>query len=459
MYPQIQRAQPLRRAAWLAALGCLLVAEGLALDRSYLWAAPLACALLAVVAVDIPLAAFLGMTLLVRVLTDNLAAAGSRYSGSLNLSGAIAVLFIVVAAGLLARHRRGARVFCLASIWLAVFTAVALQSHGASGDTIREGVRELSILALAAIVLNSRRPLKVGTVTRLVQFVGLLPALIALAQLATHTGADVEGQIRADGTFAHPNGAAMFFAILASVSLWRYMEAGRRRSDAVFLALYALATVATYSLTGLAALLAMLIALGTLRPGSARLKLGAYAAVVLIIVAFIATPLGAERIAQESSTRLGSAQTRGTANTSLAWRLYKWGTLIPEWERSPVVGQGLGATVTAEGNSEDVTAGKVPHNEYLRYLVETGIVGLAIIVAALVALVRALARRRRLPGLPDGGALGIALVIGCLVNAAADNTILYSNTGYLLAVILAAVLSSRPAAAVTVAGRSQPWAR
>ena len=453
--PAWRVAPPATRGAWTRArtsarLLCLVVVlagEGFALAHSTAWAVPLLCGLLIVAAVDIPLLPFLAVTLLARVLTDNLASAGSRYSASVNLSGAIAGLLILVAVGLLARFRRGSIAISLGALWLALFTLLAARTHGASGETLREGVREGSILALAAIACNSRGVLNVRAVTRLAQLVGLVPALLALYQLATHTGANVEGQIRSEGTFSHPNGAAMFFAIVAGISLWRYMELGRRRADGLLAALFALATISTFSLTGLAGLLAILMALGALRAGSLRVKLGAFAAAAVVIAGFLATPLGSARLASESATRLSSAQTRGTANSSFAWRLYKWGTLIPQWERSPVIGGGLGTTVTAEGNSEDVTAGKVPHNEYLRYLVETGVLGLGILLVALVALFRALARRRA-AGSPDAGLLGIALLAGCLVNGLADNTILYSNTGYLMALVLGAVLSL-PARAAT----------
>jgi O-antigen ligase len=436
----------LRIALWLGLLSCILIAQGIAITQSYIWAAPLVCLLLVALAADLPLVPLLGLTLLVRVITDELSSSTSRYSASLNLSGAIAVLLILVALGMLLRHRRGVWPAVLAVLWLSVWTAIAMLSHGASGETVREGVREASIVALAVIVYNSRGVLNVSVVTRLIQLVGLASALLALYQLATHTGLQVAGQIRSNGTFSHPNGAAMFFAIATATSVWRYIEYSHRRADTFFAVIYAAATIATFSLTGLAGLLAMLMAIGTLRPGSVRLKLGAYVVAGLVLVAFAATPLGAERLANESSTRVSSAQTRGTANTSLAWRLYKWGTLIPVWEQAPLVGHGLGTTVTVEGTSENVTAGKVPHNEYLRYLVETGMIGLLILLWATTILIRRLALRRRIPGEVDTGTLGIAIIIGCLVNAAADNTILYSNTGYLVALIVGAVLCLPPRA-------------
>jgi O-antigen ligase len=439
----------LRVALWLGGLICVLAAEGAAITQSYLWAAPLVGVLIVAVAVELPLAPFLGLTLLVRILTDaSLSSATIRHTGSLNLSGGIALLFILVAAGLLIRRRRGVGPAVAATLWLCLWTVIAVGSHGASTETVREGVREVSIVALAVIVVNAGKALSLSTVTRLIQIVGVAAALVAIYQLGTHSGLVINREIRANGTFTHPNGAAMFFAIATTGSLWRYLDDGRRRLDLLLAALFATATIATFSLSGLAALLAMLMAFGAARPGSFQLKFGAYAVAAIIVVGFLATPLGGERIAKESSTSLKSAQVRGAANTSLAWRFYKWGTLIPQWEQSPFLGQGLGTTVTAEGTSENVSAGRVPHNEYIRYLVETGVIGLAILMWVLVILIRRLAERRRIPGVPNGGTLGIAIVAGCLVNALADNTLLYTTTGYAAALILAAVLASpgRPVA-------------
>ena len=61
---------------------------------------------------------FLGAALLVRVLSDDLSSPDSRYSGSLNLSGGIAVLFVLVAVGLLSRRRHGVLPVVVAVLWL-----------------------------------------------------------------------------------------------------------------------------------------------------------------------------------------------------------------------------------------------------------------------------------------------------------------------------------------------------
>lgn len=390
-----------------------------------------------------PLVAFLGATLLVRVLTDDLSSPDSRYSGSLNLSGGIAVLFILVAGGLLLRRRRGVPPTVLAVLWLCVWTAIAVSTRGASTETLREGVREVSVIALAVIVYNARGAVTVPTATRLVQLVGFAPALLALYQLATHTGMDIGGHLRSNGTFAQPNSAVMFFAIAVTASLWRYLDYGRRRSDALLVTLFAAAVIATFSVDGLITLLAMMVAFGTLHPGPLRDKLVPYMVGGLVVLVFFATPLGAQRLVKESSTSVATAEGR-KPNTDLAWRLHKWKTLIPNWERSPLFGQGLGTTTTEEGGDE--FAGTPPLNEYVRYLVETGVVGFIILLWALTVLIRRLVRRRRIPGTPDAGTfnaatLALVVIAGCLVNSLADNTFLNSPTSYAAALIVVAVLS------------------
>jgi O-antigen ligase len=388
----------------------------------------------------------LGAILLVRVLTDDLSMRGSRYSGALNLSGAIAVVFILAAICVLLAGGRGARPAALAALWLCVWIAVAVGTRGASTETLRDGVREGSVLALALLVYNMRG-MTVASATRLLQWVGAVSALIALYQLATHTGMDVGDLVRPNGTFAHPNSAVMFFAITTVASLWRYLDHGRHWSDAVFTALFAGAAVATTSIDGVVSLVVMMVAFGLLHPGGVGAKLVPCALAAVVALVFLLTPLGTQHIAKETSTNIAAAE-RGEANSSLAWRVKKWKSLLPTWESSPVFGQGLGTTTTVRSIPGHRLAAALPHNEYLRYLVETGVVGLAALLAGVGYLLRGLLRRRSFFAAPATDAfnapgLAIAIVLGCLMNALADNTFLDSPTCYAAALLVIAVLGMR----------------
>lgn len=396
---------------------------------------------------NLGLVLFLSTTLLVRVLTDDLSSPGSRHSGSLNLSGAIAVMFSFVAIGLLLRHRKGMLPTILATSWLGVWTAIAVHTSGASAETLREGVRETSVLALAVIVYNARGSITVPIATRIIQLTGLVPALVAIYQFITHTGMGVAGHLRANGTFAQPNSAVMFFGLAFIVSLWRYLDYGRSRPDALLAALFAAAGIATLGIDGLITTLAMLVGFGVLHPGPFRVRLVPFVIAGTIVVAFFATPLGTQRVIKESSTSVAAAR-RGEPNSDLAWRLHKWETLMPDWERSPLLGQGLGTTTTEEAIPGNRFTGYPPHNEYVRYLVETGLVGFAILVGALTILIRTLLRRRRQmvgtigTGTFNAPSLAVIVIVGCLVNALTDNTLLNSPTCYAAALIVVAVLSS-----------------
>lgn len=385
----------------------------------------------------------LGVLLVLRVLWDDRSATDSRHTGSINVSAAIAVLLIVVAAGLLLRHRRGVVTTTLAVLWLCVWTAIAVHTNGLSGETLREGVREVSVVALAVIVYNSYTVITMPVATRLVQLAGFIPAALAVYQVLSHTGLDVAGNVRSNGTFAHPNSAAMFFAIAMLASIWLYLDYGRRRTDALLAALFGAALIATFSIDGLISLVTMLVIFGALRIGFVGTKLVPWTIAALMALAFFATPLGSKRVAGETTTSLAAAE-RGETTSTLDTRLYRWKTLLPEWERSPIVGRGIGTTTTTENTTANHLNGLLPHNEYIRYLVETGFLGLVLLLVGLTLLVRSILRKRayRVAVLGANAAtLAIAVVSGCLINSLADNTLLNSPTCYAAALIVGAVLA------------------
>jgi O-antigen ligase len=436
---------------WPLALLLVLVAQGAAISHSYVLAAPLLGLLVIAVAVDVPLVPVVGAALFARVLTDDLSTATSRYSSSLNPSALIAGFFILIAVGLVVRRRQSLTPAFLIGVWLAVWTAIAVISQGASAVVVREGVRELSIVAVGFIAYESRGALNLPTAVRIVQVVGLYSALLALYQLATHSGAMIGGFERAFGTFSHPNSAAVYFSIAAMASLWRYLDGGRNRLDAAFAGLYVAAVIATFSLGGFLGLLVMFAAFGIMRSGSRRLKIGVCVLVGLLVAAFLATPLGSERVESESSASTAASASPGEGS-SLDWRFHRWQALIPEWEKAPLLGQGLGTKVSEEAPSPNSYTSRLPHSEYVRYLVETGVFGVAFLIAAVATLFRGLRRQRRGRDPGNAAAFGSALALGLLVNALAANTLLYTPAAYAAALILGAVLSS----AAGLRRRSEP---
>jgi O-antigen ligase len=151
------------------------------------------------------------------------------------------------------------------------------------------------------------------------------------------------------------------------------------------------------------------------------------------VIGFLLSPLGAERVSEFVSLDLSGAS--GERN-SLEWRIGRWQDVLTYWEQSPIVGVGYGA---AAGGA--LLNGYPPHNEYVRAIVELGLLGIVVIAILIVATLRALRRVAR-TGEAAGAlaTLGIAMLGGMLVNAIAENTFMYSVPGYLLALTIASAL-------------------
>jgi O-antigen ligase len=415
-----------------ACLIFVLVVQGWAVAHSAMLALPLICLLIFVLAPALPLVPTFGALLALRVLVDAAPDGGSRYSTAVDMPGFLAMALISLALGLLWRRREGLRPTLAVAAAIGLWTLIMVAGEGASAVSLREGVREASLLAVAVIVVNSRGVLSLERCTRIVQVAGAIAGIVALIQVATHNGMDVAGDIRSNGTFSHPNAAAVYFAVAAISSLWRWLELGRTRLDAAFLLLFSAAAITTFSIDGVGALIAMAVVFAMVRSGSARFRIGVCVAVAALAAVFALTPIGSNRIASETNTSLSGSS--GAETNSLEWRVHKWRHLVDEWKSSPVVGHGLGWTVAQDDGHPSNS--QLPHNEYVRYLAETGAVGIGLLLAGLGAfgfvLLRGSDRGR------GAGALGAALLAGLMVNALAANTLLYTPAAYAAVAVLAA---------------------
>ena len=70
-----------------------------------------------------------------------------------------------------------------------------------------------------------------------------------------------------------------------------------------------------------------------------------------------------------------------TDGNSFNWRLAEWAYLLKQWQHSPLLGFGLG-TSTFVSHS-----GLLPHNDYIRALIEGGILGILTFITFLASQV------------------------------------------------------------------------
>ncbi|WP_191090007.1 O-antigen ligase family protein [Nesterenkonia ebinurensis] len=240
---------------------------------------------------------------------------------------------------------------------------------------------------------------------------------------------------RAFGTFIHPNGAALFSAVFATLALFLVLTLKQRRYVlALLLGIAGLAVTASMGGFATFAIAALVLVFAGEWPG--RLKFAASGLAVLGGVVILSTERFRERVAELESTLSFHEAAAGHITNSVDWRFYNWTLFSRAWGEDPFFGRGLGMT---QENLQPL--GQQVHNEYLRTMVETGVIGgLIALVILLIYLNRTFAVCRRAEY--RGAALSLSLVIAVLINAVAANTLTYMPA--MLLTIGLAPLSSIP---------------
>jgi O-antigen ligase len=301
------------------------------------------------------------------------------------------------------------------------------------------------VLAAALSLLGSVAPLiSVGEVARVAAFVvmifvverlvaadpglrgpllcavfgsAVLPVLATAYQVVTGNGLlDLDGLMRPVGTFWHPNALGMFcfMIMIMGVALLWHVSGRNRVMLALVVAGLGFALVATGSRGPWLAALAGLVVVGALQDRRVLLGIPIVVAGVLLAVPSVLSRFG------ELTTGYTDG---GREANSLVWRLGHWIDGIGLLSGNPVTGVGLGTTRQL--------LFKEMHNDYLRALVESGVVGLlaylGLLAALLVTARRALAATDPRRGAPRvdvsrGIAVGFAgCVVAFGVSALADN--------------------------------------
>lgn len=296
------------------------------------------------------------------------------------------------------------------------------------------GAAQLAFWALMFVVLDellaSRRD-----VLQLLGAIGLssaVPLIAGLVGAVARAGPLVETKgtlVRVTSTFGSSNQFGRYLMLLLLMA-WAVQAAlPRRYRLAVFMAsLPATALlVLTYTRSAWLGLVVGLVVIGVVHNRRALVGLLAVPAGLLLAV-----PAIRDRI-------FTTASPYENATGSIGWRLSYWQEVLPLAERNPLTGIGLGVT---QLQTEE---GAAPHNEYLRFLVETGVVGLAAYLGLLLALVVTAARavRRCSDGLTRRLGVGFgACVAATLVASAVANLVLDVALMWLLMAFAAATASS-----------------
>ena len=261
------------------------------------------------------------------------------------------------------------------------------------GATFEETVRIISIFAtfvlghMFCVAIPGARKTIISTIL----FASILPITFALFQLVTNTGfSDNTGTDgRLFGTFKHPNSFASFLIIIISLLTYRvfssFEEPADRRSKTLFLTLTIGLLILTFSRGGWFALIIFFGIFTLLRAPKVL-----FISIAIGIILFFVSPAIHDRIEDVYNP---------PADSSVRWRFQQWKNAISAWQLSPIYGYGAGTEIAIFEREQGFYAGNpYTHNDMIKVLQETGIVGLALfLILILTTLTRLIITHHKLP--------------------------------------------------------------
>lgn len=275
----------------------------------------------------------------------------------------------------------------------------------------------LMFLVLDELIETRRDILQLLGAVGLSAVVPLTLGLVGAVRGASGPLVEITGTLpRVTSTFAGSNsfGRYLMLLLLMAWAIQPFLPRTQRRAVLMGTVPATILLALTYTRSAWLGLIVGLAVIGLLQ--SRRLLVGLVVVSTVLLLAV-----------QPVSDRLfTTASPYETAEGTISWRLSYWQEILPLAGQQPVTGIGLGVTrfQTEEGKS--------PHNDYLRFLVETGVVGLTAYLGFLLALLAVAVRavRRRPPSLMRGVGVGFAgCVVATLAVTAGANVVL--NVAYM----------------------------
>ena len=243
-----------------------------------------------------------------------------------------------------------------------------------------------AIVLVIPTVLSGRRQVVIVCIGLIVG--ALIAAMVSLPQISS-TGSSSDYATRLGGDLINPNYFAAALLSAAALAAGLIAVARRPVQKKLLIAAFALATIAIFATGSRGGLIAgvVMIAAAFALMRRQRLRVG-----VIVVIGLV---LGTVWISSSDSTlsRLRDFNTSGTGRVDL------WTVALRMWEDHPITGVGFMnyPTVSRDYIMQPgqlsaefiINEPKETHNAYLGLLAENGIIGLALFLAVVIALMRA----------------------------------------------------------------------
>lgn len=245
----------------------------------------------------------------------------------------------------------------------------------------REWLRIFSWMMVYLMVMQLKDQLPPKQIISLLFLSLIIPLISALMQLfLPHSLLPPllvpEEGARVGGTFGHPNGFATYVLLFMCLTYWKLSQVKRRWPWILLLSLLAFVLVSTKALFSLA-MLGIFILATIARKLRLSNALGGLILIVIVIGLFASSDFGRARLGILAETPILNRKmdiSRAVLMSqwdynSFNWRLAQWTYLLHSWQRSPIFGHGLATSIYLSQFR------LYAHNDYVRALVEQGLVG------------------------------------------------------------------------------------
>jgi O-antigen ligase len=288
---------------------------------------------------------------------------------------------------------------------------------------VREWLRILSMVAVYFLVLQLKGKIHPNKLISIL-FISLAgPLIVGFLQVFLPTsvlpaillrapggsgGADLgaEKLSRIFGTLGHANDFAKFLCLFIGLTLWRFNVEAKKFLWIIFLGLMTFLLISTNSLFSLA-MFAIILIFFIFQKLSLKTALAGILIGLVFFGIFVNSPFGKTRLESLENTMLFNPNidvetsillhTSFIESNSFNWRIMQWYYLVENWKYYPILGHGLSSDSSLPERYNRA------HNDYVRALVEGGILGLSSYLLLLITQFLVLIKYfiRAIPGSPQ----------------------------------------------------------
>ncbi len=338
------------------------------------------------------------------------------------------------------------KIFLFWLIALLFWVLLACSNFGSEGLVVlREWIRLASLYVVYLLVLYLTKRYGYKRIINYIFWALPIPLITGIYQAIAVKGIKVEGVNRVFGTFAHPNSFSLFLVLFIGLTVWKIRFAKMRSFWLMLLVAQIFALINTFSGGGMGMVFVM-SAILILKALKIRNRLLIFIFAFVVLAVFSLSEHGKQRLEeiQQTGNVVKIMETgRMVGEGSMAWRALNWHLFIKEWKDKPVLGYGLSTT------GELVSPMKnIPHNDYLRFLVETGLVGLLLFLFLLLTLGKEIGRLYRTSFAQSVefsylALIGFSIYAAWVVGSFADNFITATGFQYYFWALLGTLMANK----------------